>query len=165
MYPNAIAKFIFDQSSAHGAYAPDALNVKEMNVGPGGAKCCMHATTISLDNSNPALCGICQEMIFPSNLPPNHPYYELYGKQKGMKIILEERGLLAYAQTQNDGKPLVDDCHNCKLSQKARDQLAQNAAASELFTPNSKDEDTPATHIICQLSTSSWCCMQKILSL
>ena len=36
MYPNVVAKFIFDQSSAHGAFAPDALNAKEMNVNTGG---------------------------------------------------------------------------------------------------------------------------------
>jgi len=35
MYPGAIAEFVFDQSSAHGAFAKDALNAKEMNVGPG----------------------------------------------------------------------------------------------------------------------------------
>ncbi|KAI0244991.1 hypothetical protein BJV78DRAFT_1277581 [Lactifluus subvellereus] len=165
LYPNAIAEFIFDQSSAHGAHAPDALNVKEMNVGPGGVKRRMHTTTIPLDNPNPTLRGICQEMIFSSDLPPNHPHYKHRGKQKGMRIILEERGLLAYAQTQNGGMPIIGDCHNCKLSQKARDQLARNAAASELFTPDSEDEDTPASHTVCQLSTSSWCCMQKILSL
>ena len=165
LYPNAIAEFIFDQSSAHGAHAPDALNVKEMNVGPGGVKRHMHATTIPLDNPNPALRGVCQEMVFPSDLPLNHPHYENRGKQKGMKIVLEERGLLAYAQTQNGGKSIIGDCRNCKLSQKARDQLARNATAAELFEPDSEDEDAPTTHIVRQLSTSLWCCMRKILSL
>ena len=36
MYPGAVTEFIFDQSSAHGAFAPDALNAKEMNMSPGG---------------------------------------------------------------------------------------------------------------------------------
>ncbi|KAF8548284.1 hypothetical protein OG21DRAFT_1526603, partial [Imleria badia] len=31
IYPNAVAEFVFDQSSAHGAFAKDALNAKEMN--------------------------------------------------------------------------------------------------------------------------------------
>ena len=36
MYPNAVGEFIFDQSSAHAAFAKDALNAKDMNVKPGG---------------------------------------------------------------------------------------------------------------------------------
>jgi len=35
MYPGAIVEFIFDQSSVHGAFAPDALNAKEMSMGSG----------------------------------------------------------------------------------------------------------------------------------
>jgi hypothetical protein len=42
MFPNAVAEFIFDQSSAHSAFAKDALNAKEMNVNPGG-KAKIHA--------------------------------------------------------------------------------------------------------------------------
>ncbi|KIK97262.1 hypothetical protein PAXRUDRAFT_24716 [Paxillus rubicundulus Ve08.2h10] len=36
MYPNAIAEFVFNQSSAHGTFAKDALNVEDMNIQPGG---------------------------------------------------------------------------------------------------------------------------------
>ncbi|KAI6131239.1 hypothetical protein EDD16DRAFT_1468478, partial [Pisolithus croceorrhizus] len=42
MYPNAITEFVFDQSLAHGALTKDALNVKEMNVKPGGKQKIMH---------------------------------------------------------------------------------------------------------------------------
>jgi hypothetical protein len=55
MYPGAVAEFIFDQSSAHGAFAEDALNAKNMNVGPGGKKPKMHSTTIPDDNPFPHL--------------------------------------------------------------------------------------------------------------
>ena len=34
MYPGAVAEFFFDQSTAHGAYAKDALNANKMNVNP-----------------------------------------------------------------------------------------------------------------------------------
>ena len=37
--------FIFDNSSCHRAYAPDALNTKVMNVNPGGAQPCLRDTT------------------------------------------------------------------------------------------------------------------------
>ena len=57
MYPGAIAGFIFDQSSAHGAFAPDALNAKEMNMGSGGNQRCMHNTVIPNNNPDPLLQG------------------------------------------------------------------------------------------------------------
>ncbi|KAI5988260.1 hypothetical protein EDC04DRAFT_2912578 [Pisolithus marmoratus] len=60
MFPNAIAEFIFDQSSAHGAFAKDALNAKEMNIWPGGKQCAMHDTYIPWDNPNPELWGKLQ---------------------------------------------------------------------------------------------------------
>ena len=49
MYPSPVAEFIFDQSSAHGAFTPDALNAKEMNVNPGGKQHRMHSTVIPND--------------------------------------------------------------------------------------------------------------------
>ncbi|KAI6107889.1 hypothetical protein F5141DRAFT_1064199 [Pisolithus sp. B1] len=52
MYPNAIAELVFDQSSAHGAFAKDALNVKEMNV-------------------KPALWGKLKTMVIPTDLAPD----------------------------------------------------------------------------------------------
>jgi len=58
-YPDAIAKFVFDQSSAHGAFAKDALNTKDMNVRPGEKQQIIHNTFISHDNPNPTLHGAC----------------------------------------------------------------------------------------------------------
>ena len=57
MYPNVVAKFIFDQSSAHGAFAPDALNAKEMNVNTGekSAEC--------TQQSFPMMCLILQYRV------------------------------------------------------------------------------------------------------
>lgn len=37
--------WLFDHSSCHKAFPEDALNVKKMNVHPGGAQAIMHATT------------------------------------------------------------------------------------------------------------------------
>ena len=67
MYPNVVAKFIFDQSSAHGVFAPDTLNVKEMNVNPGGKQHRIHPTTIPNDAPNPTVQEIgrasCRERV------------------------------------------------------------------------------------------------------
>jgi hypothetical protein len=90
MFPGAIGEFFFDQSSAHGAYAPDALNAREMNVKPGGKQQPMHPTIILMDNPNPALHGQPQLMVFPPNLLPSDLNYEFHGKPKGMQQILKE---------------------------------------------------------------------------
>ncbi|KAI0250190.1 hypothetical protein BJV78DRAFT_1155347 [Lactifluus subvellereus] len=137
-----IKQFFFDQSSAHGAFAKDALNSNEMNVKPGGNQRRMHATFIPDDNPNPVLRGQPQDMIFPDDLPPDHQYYDFCGQAKGMKAVLEERGLWDYLCTQNGGKALFGDCAKCKLSQKAHDALARSAAAQSLFD-DAEDENTP----------------------
>ena len=93
----------FDQSSAHGAFAKDALNANETNVKPGGNQCCMHATVIPNDNLNPELHDQPQDMVFPVNLPSDHKYYEFCGQAKGMKVILKEWGLWNHLCTLNGG--------------------------------------------------------------
>ena len=64
--------FIFDQSSCHKAYAEDALNASCMNMRPGGKQPCMRNTIWS---------GRVQKMVNDE------------GILKGMKAILEERGI------------------------------------------------------------------------
>ena len=64
--------FIFDQSNCHRAYAENALNVSRMNVRPGGRQPCMRDTV---------LAGCVQKMVYDDGTP------------KGMKAILEERGI------------------------------------------------------------------------
>ncbi len=163
MNPNTVAEFFFDQSSAHGAFAGDALNANEMNVKPGRNQRRMHATFIPNDNPNPALRGQPQDMIFPDNLLPDHEYYKFCGQAKGMKAVLEERGLWDYLCTQNGGKALFGDCARCKLSQKARDALSRSAAAQSLFD-DAEDENTiPEDNQ--SPDKSPTCCMRKVLSL
>ena len=64
--------FIFDQSSCHKAYAENALNVSRMNVRPGGKQPCMRDTVWA---------GRAQKLVDDKGVP------------KGMKQILEERGI------------------------------------------------------------------------
>lgn len=104
MYPNAIAEFVFDQSSAHSAFAKDAVNVR-----PGRKQCLMHNTYIPMDNSSVVLHGRLQTMVFSKDLPCRHPDYKLYGQAKGMQHILEEHGLISVLQVVNGGKA-VGEC-------------------------------------------------------
>ncbi|KIK77418.1 hypothetical protein PAXRUDRAFT_28810 [Paxillus rubicundulus Ve08.2h10] len=75
-FPNTVAEFVFDQSSAHGAFTKDALNAKEMNIRPGGKQRIMHDTYILMDNPNPELCGKLQAMVFHKDLSPEDPNFE-----------------------------------------------------------------------------------------
>ncbi|KAI6139124.1 hypothetical protein BKA82DRAFT_4020429 [Pisolithus tinctorius] len=128
MYPNSVTKFVFDQSLAHGAFAKDALNAKEMNVQPGGKQWLMHNTFIPMDNPNPDLHGNTQAMVFPPDLPP-HPDFEFHGQAKGMQCILRGCGLISVLQAANGGK-VVGECRTCKLSLEAQEQLHWEALAT-----------------------------------
>ena len=68
------ALFLFDNSSNHGCMPDDALMVSRMNLKPGGKQAHMK------DGIN-SLTGEKQPMDFPN------------GEQKGIKVVLQERGL------------------------------------------------------------------------
>ncbi|CAG8670194.1 12814_t:CDS:2, partial [Gigaspora margarita] len=93
----AIRIWAFDNSTIHMALAPDALNIKKMNMHSGGAQPKMRTTKW---NSND------QEMGYPLN----HPTKKLRGQPKEIKVILEERGLW------RDG--LLANCERCKKKEK-----------------------------------------------
>lgn len=94
LFPQKRLVFIFDNSSAHNSLAKDALTVTKMNVGLGGKNTPdMHDTVIPADNPS-GRAGRVQSMQFDINLPDDHPYKEFEGKPKGIKVILEERGLI-----------------------------------------------------------------------
>ena len=65
--------WLFDQSSYHKAYAPDALNANKMNVNPGGVQPLMRDTVWA---------GRVQRMVF-----------NVGNVAKGMRKVLEERGI------------------------------------------------------------------------
>ena len=66
--------WLFDQSSCHRAYAPDALNSNNMNVKPGGSQAVMRDTVWA---------GKVQRLVFDDGVP------------KGMKQVLESSGAAA----------------------------------------------------------------------
>ncbi len=64
--------WVFDHSSCHAAMADDALDVNHMNVNPGGKQRVMHETIWN---------GKYQKMTLGNGIP------------KGMKLVLQERGI------------------------------------------------------------------------
>ncbi|KAG2743881.1 hypothetical protein P692DRAFT_201722673 [Suillus brevipes Sb2] len=159
IYPNAVAEFVFDQSSAHGAFAKDALNAKEMNVKPGGKQRAIHDTYIPMDNPHPELCGKLQKMNFPCELPHDHPDYEFRGQPKGMQRVLEERGLISVLKAANKGKA-VGECQTCKLSREAQETLRCEALAAA----QGGDEPDELHAHIARESLGVNCCMRKMLA-
>jgi hypothetical protein len=158
IYPNAVAEFVFDQSSAHGAFTKDALNAKGMNVQPRGKQRRMHDTLVPADNPNPSLRGICQTMVFSQDLSPSHPDYKFCGQPKVMQRILEEHGLLTMLEAANGGK-VVGECAACKMSRKALDQLLREAQAAA-DEPLEESGNT----ILRVDSSRTDCCMKKMIA-
>ncbi|EUC56568.1 DDE family endonuclease, partial [Rhizoctonia solani AG-3 Rhs1AP] len=162
MYPNCTGVFFFDQSSAHNAFADDALVANRMNVKAGGKNAKpMHDTFIPMNNPNPQLRGKLQSMVYP-------PGHEDAGKPKGMRDVLDERGLLATLHRGSKGQP-VGVCSVCRQSEEARSKAEKNAREQMESDPTfyrsledtGLDDDMPPQ---CQ-ARSSTCCMRRCLSL
>lgn len=91
LHPGAIGIWVFDCSSAHEAFADDALNVNNMNVKPGGKQHKLCNTTIPLNNLPPKqgdldTHGQLQTLVYAVD----HSDPELAGKVKGIRAILKE---------------------------------------------------------------------------
>ena len=157
-----MAEFFFDQSTAHAAFADDALNANEMNVQPGGKQRAMHPTNIPDNNSHVHLRGTVQTMMFDENLPPEHPDFEFRGKPKGMCRILEERGFWDEFARLNGGKGIPGDCSNCKMSHKEKEKRAREAA--EIMGGQDEAEASDEENFEIPVITGAKCCMRKVLS-
>ncbi|CAK5264192.1 unnamed protein product, partial [Mycena citricolor] len=158
-FPNGIAVFIFDCSSAHEAYASDALLAHKMNRGPGGKQPVMRSTYI------PAT-GQPQSMVFPVDYKGvDAAGVLLAGRPKGMEQVLLERGLLKGLQTKH-GKSLTRICKDCSLSQAAREKALKEAKSRE---DEIEGSGIPASRadidVDGDLEQRTNCCMQRVLSL
>ena len=79
-HPDCQALFIFDQSSAHASFPPDALKAFKTNKSDGGKQHKQCNMIIPQSNSDPHF----QEQ--PQQMPTSS------GQQKGLKTVLEECG-------------------------------------------------------------------------
>ncbi|KAF7320910.1 hypothetical protein HMN09_00177700 [Mycena chlorophos] len=157
-YPDGQAVFIFDCSSAHEAYASDALLAHKMNLKPGGKQPIMHATTIPGTTQR-------QSMVFEvgDTLPVDKegkPQLELIGQPKGLERVLEERGLLAElrAAASARGGSVLKQCAECGRSEKAREAEAKARRELGDVAPGSEevyDDDE---------ERGSMCCMMRCLA-
>ncbi|KAF8589590.1 hypothetical protein K439DRAFT_1332372 [Ramaria rubella] len=123
LHPRDVAVFFFDCSSAHEAFAPDALCAQKMNVKPGRNQPHMHSMVIPLDCPAVSKCGTHQSMVFTS-ADTNDP--QLIGKPKGMARICEEHGLTQVISAANKGR-VVGTCLSCKMSATKCTKLEEEA--------------------------------------
>lgn len=161
--------WVFDCSSSHEALAPDALNVNQMNVNPGGKQRVMRDTIIPLSNlpphpRQPDTRGQPQSLVFL----PNHPDPALCGKAKGMKAMLQEHGSVWACLCEEKGgeKKVVGKCAVCKLLAAKKDAMqrvaeAEAAGQDDMLT----DADIEVADAPIVESTSDWCCMYRVISL
>ncbi|KAI5116463.1 hypothetical protein M0805_006723 [Coniferiporia weirii] len=166
--PGATAIFVFDCSSAHKAFAGDALNVNNMNVNSGGKQSMLRDTIIPLNNPPPKINaqdtrGLAQSMVYPTD----HPDADLRGKPKGMVQVLRERESVWDKLSEEFGnKRVVGVCANCKLSQKKKDALRRITAAEQAGQEDQlSDDDLQAAEELVPESENNWCCAKRILSL
>ncbi|KAF8604448.1 hypothetical protein BDV93DRAFT_403884, partial [Ceratobasidium sp. AG-I] len=147
--PSCVGVFLFDQSSAHGAFAENALVAKQMHVGHGGKGVkLIHDTKIPMDNPNPALRGKPQPVVFPEG-------HKFAGQPKGMKVVLRERGQLETLDCNQSGNP-VGVCTLCK-------QLIRRPKSKWLKIRNST-KDTGLDEERLDPVSKSTCCMLCCLS-
>jgi hypothetical protein len=139
----------------------DGLHISKMNIGPGGVASKMRDTIIPLDN--PAgHGGRAQAMQFPDHLPEDDIYKDFEGKPKGIRRILEERGLVT---VQHDplkvlnraGRKVIGQCKACKEEKARKCPPDMNSEIHlDIASDSEDDEDSP---------TREDCCMTRILSL
>lgn len=162
--PNKAFIFIFDNSSAHGSFASNALTITKMTVNPAGKNTPhMHDTIIPADNPQ-GMGGTVQKMQFPLHLPCNHQYKDYEGKPKGMHIVLEERGLIRPAEKGKSmintwtGNKIIGECANCK-KRKARKPHLESLSKDEEDGANDENaaDDT-------EEEAMEDCCMRRMLA-
>ncbi|PLW44829.1 hypothetical protein PCASD_07130 [Puccinia coronata f. sp. avenae] len=128
LHPNSQAVFIFDCSSAHGAFAKTALRAQNMNLKPGGKQSHLRNSIIPFDDPCIPLHlrGLPQTFSYDTS----HPDPKLAGQPKGIQAILEERGLWEYysSKAHKEGKKnLKLQCTGCKTSNMRKDATARSA--------------------------------------
>ncbi|KAJ7232731.1 hypothetical protein C8J57DRAFT_1250450 [Mycena rebaudengoi] len=163
-YPDGVAVFVFDCSSAHEAFSSDALLAHKMNRSPGGKQPKMRDTIIPST-------GQPQQMNFPDNYTETgSDGLSLAGQPKGMEKILRGRGLLQGLEAKlGPGKKVDGVCAKCKLSQAAHEKAMQAAKSKEDEADGASTGDFGARGLSEMededLDRETDCCMQRFREL
>jgi hypothetical protein len=117
LHPECIGLFAFDNSSNHGCYAPDALLTRNLNIKDGGAK--------------------CNALMRPTTFgdPPQQQLMQINGIQKGLKRILEERGIYDANMLKADMIALLDSQPDFAGQKSWLEEICINAGHLSIFFP------------------------------
>ncbi len=128
-YPDAQGLFLFDNAPSHCKYAPDALNATHMNVNPGGKQPKLCDTTWN---------GQIQHLCLPDGTP------------KGMKMVLEERGINTRRITAPGMRKLLSDMKDFKEQKSLVEELILSKGHLFSFLPKFHCELNPIERCWCR---------------
>ena len=128
--------WIFDHSSCHTAMAADALDVSKMNVKPGGKQAVMHDTFWG---------GKVQKMNYSLGIP------------KGMKQILEERGINTATLNIDDMRTILAQHEDFKNEKPRVISFLESKGHIALFLPKFHPELNPIERVWGQAKRYSKC--------
>ena len=121
--------WFFDHSSGHTAFAEDALNASRMNVKPGGKQPVMHDTVYN---------GKSQKMILRD------------GRPKGMKLVLQERGVDVSGMKGEDMRLALQQMHDFKYEKTKLESLLATNGYRGIFIPKFHCELNPIERVWAQ---------------
>ena len=129
VHPDARGLFLFDNAPSHRKMADDTLNADRMNVGPGGKQPKMRDTVWQ---------GAVQKMVDASGTP------------KGMKLILEERGVNTVGLRAKEMREMLKT-HEDFMQQKCiLEEYIQGRGHICMFYPKFHCELSPIERVWCQ---------------
>ncbi|KNE96722.1 hypothetical protein PSTG_09993 [Puccinia striiformis f. sp. tritici PST-78] len=107
-HPHSQAAFIFDCSSAHGAFAKSALRAQNMNLKPGGKQGRLRDSIIPSDD--PCIPTHLRSQVQSFCFEDSHAGPQLAVQPKGVQVILQKRGLWQYytAKAKDENKPKLN---------------------------------------------------------
>ena len=106
--------WLFDQSSCHRAFAEDALNVRRMNVRPGGAQPRLRNTSWGRKT---------QTLVDDNGVP------------KGMRKVLEERGINTERMNAQDMRIVLSHHDDFKRERTVVEKYLSDRGHMVLFNP------------------------------
>ena len=120
--------FLFDQSSGHCGYSDDALIAHKMNVSDGGKQPFLRSTIWD---------GKVQKMVTDEGL------------QKGLKRVLEERGINVKGMQKADLIKILEEMQDFKYQKTRVEELILNKGHRVMFVPKFHCEINPIERVWC----------------
>ena len=127
-HPQSQGCFLFDNAPSHKKVAADALNADKLNVRPGGKQPCLRDTMWD---------GRVQKMQLPD------------GRPKGMKLILEERGVCTDGMVAEKLREKLQTFEDFKTQKSLLEEMVEARGHICMFIPKFHCELNPIERVWC----------------